>query len=190
MTEQQLRQIIQDEIAQNANRNVYNTSPIPLHSHNGTDSVRVNPNDLINSQLYFAEKTTVLSSTNILSLFTTPITLVSPFGAGSNATTIINSVIIVEGISAKISAGSAAYAGANNLEFRYTNASGAKVTADIPNTFINTTANTTAWAHVAGITTAFTPVYNSPIIVCVPTANPTTGNGSISISVKYRVISF
>lgn len=189
MDEKQIRQIAQEEIQKNANDNVFSVNPIPVHSHTGTDSPQVNPSDLINFSLYATVQQTTLSTSQILALHTTPISLVPPSGLGSSMTN-INSFTVVEGISAKIYAGTIAYTGANNLEFRYTNGSGTKVTADIANTFINTTAGSQAYAHVAGVTTQFTPVVNSPIVVAVPTANPGAGNGKIVISVKYRVISF
>lgn len=189
MENNQIRQIIQSEIQKSTLKNVYDVSPIPVHSHDGIGSPQVNPNDLINASLYFAVQQTVLSSTQIKSLHTTPITLVGAQGIGNVTAAMINTVLIVEGITAKIYAGSTAFTGANNLEFRYTDGSGIKVTADMANTFINTTANTIAYDHVAGIVTEFAPVAHAPIVVCVPTANPGTGNGKIIISVKYRTVS-
>lgn len=187
--ENELRQIIQEEIQRTALSNVYKISPIPMHTQSGTDSPQVDPASLVNSTLFFAVRQTTLTYTQILSLSSTPITIVPAVGTPLVNSTSNNSAIIVHSITAKIYAGTAAYAGANALEFRYTDASGAKVTADIANTFINTTAGTTAWAHVAGVTTALTPVPGKPIVVRVPTANPTTGNGRIVISVYYRVVS-
>lgn len=165
----------------------YSVTPVPAHTHNGTDSFPIDPNDLFNAQLYFQVRQTNLTSAQVLALHTTPITLVPAVGTIVTAAS-MNSVIIVGGITAKIYSGSSAYTGANNLEFRYTDASGAKVTADIPNTFINTSANSKVFGHVAGVTTFLTPVANSPIIVSVPVANPGAGNGRIVISVFYRVI--
>lgn len=190
MDRDEVIQITQEQIKLNSDKNVFDVSPIPVHSHTGTESPQVDPNNLINSSLYFAVQQTVLSSAQILGLHSnTPISLVAPPGTPGSGVNMLTTMLIVEGITAKIYAGSVAYTGANNLEFRYTDASGAKVTADIPNTFINTVANTTAIAHVAGITTQFTPVSSSPIVVCVPTADPGgAGNGKIIISVKYRRI--
>jgi hypothetical protein len=189
LTDFDIRQIVQDELKKSQVANLYGVSPIPAHTQSGTDSQQVDPNSLLNSTLYFAVKQTVLSSSQILALKDTPVTLLPAIGQNLTSATSLNTALIVHGISAKIYAGAVAYTGANALEFRYTNASGAKVTADIPNTFINTTASTTAWAHAAGIITAFTPVPAKPIVVCVPTANPATGNGRIIISVYYRAVS-
>lgn len=165
--------------------NAYGVSLIPYHTHNGSDSPQVAFPTITNSSLYVALATVTLTSAQILALHTTPIVLV-PIVGNNSSNVGINYVYIVEGITARIYYAGTAYTGANNLEFRYTDASGAKVTADLPNTFINSSANT--FAHVAGITTAFTPVFNSPIVVSVPTANPATGNSKIVLIIKYRIV--
>lgn len=186
MNEQEIRKIVQNEIFNTSRQNQYDVSPVPIHTHNGTDSVQVSFESLVNASSYIALKTVTLSPSQILSLNTTPVILIPSFG--TNASNIgINYVYIVEGITARLYYGSVAYTGANNLEFRYSDASGIKVTADLPATFINSSANT--FAHVAGIVTAFTPVFNSPIVVTVPTANPATGNSKIILVIKYRVVS-
>src|SRR5216683_3942034 len=64
-----------------------------------------------------------LSSAQILALFTTPVTLVGAPGAGK--------VIVVEHIILKMITTATAYATGGALEFRYTDGSGAKVSADI-----------------------------------------------------------
>lgn len=120
-----------------------------------------------------------LTTAQILALNTTPITIVPAY---------LLSLIIVEGITAKNNFNTTAYTGGNNLEFRYTGAAGAKVTADMASTFINSSA--TAYDHVAGVVTELTPVINTPIVVRVPTANPATGDGSIDLFIKYRVVTF
>lgn len=169
-----------------AQDNQYSVNPIPYHHHDGTDSPQVDFPNLTNASSYVALKTVTLSPVQVLALNTTPVVLIPPFGTNSSNTG-INYVYIVEGITARLMYGGTAYTGANNLEFRYTDASGTKVTADMANTFINSSTNT--FAHVAGIVTAFTPVYNSPIIVRTPTANPGTGNSKITFVIKYRVVS-
>lgn len=173
-------------ISQYAQQNQYGVSLIPVHHHDGTDAPNIPITSIENSTLYVAVATITLTSAQIKALNTTPITLIPKIG--NNSTNVgINYVYIIEGITARLYYGGTAYTGANNLEFRYTDAAGAKVTADLPNTFINSTANT--FAHVAGITTAFTPVYNAPIVVTVPVANPATGNSNITFVIKYRVVS-
>lgn len=190
MTENEVVQLVQKVITDNALRNLYQASPIPFHTHNNTDSPGIDPANLTNASSYFALNEVVLSTADILALNTTPITIVPlpSYTSGTSAAS-LNSIIVVEGITAKIYTGNIGYAGANNLEFRYTNGSGTKVTADMTNTFINTAAGSQAYMHVAGITTAFTPAVNAAVVAYVPVANPTGGNGSIRLIVKYRVIS-
>ena len=121
----------------------------------------------------------ILTAANVKALHTTPITLVAGKGAG----TIIN----VHRISFASTFVSAAYTGANNLEFRYTGAAGVKVTADIAAAVLNFGA-ATQYNSVAGVTTAIVPVANSPIVVCVPTANPTLGDSLVTLIVEYSVL--
>lgn len=177
---------IDDALNQRELYNQVNLSPTPTHSHDGIGSPPIDPANLVNANSYFALQQTTVTDTQIKALHTTPITIVPAIGKGTSALN-VNSVTIVEGITAKIFYVGTAFTGLNALEFRYTDASGAKVTADIPNTFINSGAN--AFAHVAGVTTALTPVVNSPITVSVPVANPAAGNGIIVFVVKYRVVS-
>ena len=167
-------------------KNQYGVTPIPYHHHDGIDSAQVSFDSLVNASSYVALRSVTLSPTQIKALNTTPVTLVPSFGTNSSNTG-INYVYIVEGITARLMYGGTAYTGANALEFRYTDSSGVKVTADLASTFINSSVNT--FAHVAGITTAFTPAYNAPIVVTVPVANPGTGNSKITFVVKYRVVS-
>ncbi len=156
-----------------------NGGEIPFHQHNG-DMVRIEVTDLNNISMYMALMKVALTSAQILALNTTPITIVPAPG--------LNSAIIVEGISAKLVFNSIAYTGVNAMEFRYTDASGTKVTADMGSTFLNS--GSTAYDHVAGIVTEFTPVANAPIVVRVPVANPGAGNSVITFLIKYRLISF
>lgn len=119
-----------------------------------------------------------LSSAQIKALSTTPVSLVTAKGAGT--------VVIVDEIVLKNTYGTATYTGGNALEFRYTNASGAKVSADIASTFINLVA--TGYASVKGVVTALTPVANAPIVVRVPTADPAVGDGVITGFIRYHVV--
>lgn len=186
MNKQEILQFIKQEIQKNAIDNQFGVSLIPAHTHNGSDSLRISFESLTNANSYVTLKTITLSPSQILALNTTPITLIPSFGTNSSNAG-INYVYIIEGITARLYYGGTAYTGANNLEFRYTDASGIKVTADLANTFINSSANT--FGHVAGIITAFTPVFNAPIIVRVPTVNPATGNSKITFVIKYRTVS-
>lgn len=155
---------------------------LPQHGHTGFDTIKVQFSDLAGVVNHSVVTTIGLSSAQIKALHTTPILLVPNQGT--------NAVIIVDSITAYINYGGTAYTGANNLEFRYTGSSGVKVTTDIANTFINSTSS--VWIHAPAVTAAFTPVTGNPdggIYVCVPTANPATGNSTINITVKYYVVS-
>lgn len=170
--------------AQNKNRQ-YEVAKIPAHSHNGSDSIPVTFSDLQNVNFHSIISTTTLTSAQIKALNTTPIQLVPQPG--------LRAVIIVDSITARLVYGGTAYTGANNLEFRYTDGAGTKVTADMPAAFINSTAN--AFYHAPEVTTAFAPIEggsgnNGRIVVSVPVANPATGNSTISFTVHYRLVSY
>jgi len=120
-----------------------------------------------------------LTAAQVKALFTTPIALVAAPGAGK--------IVIPIGIAFGSTFATTAYAGSNNLEFRYTNGSGAKVTADIAAATLNFSSGT-KYSSVAGVTTELTPVANAAIVVCVPVANPTLGDSPIKFSVLYRVL--
>lgn len=134
---------------------------------------------IVKTELKRSIKRFTLTSAQILALNGTVVTLIPAF---------LQSVIIVEGIEARLNFNSIAYTGANALEFRYTGASGTKVTADMASTFINSAS--TAYDHVAGVVTELTPVINAPIVVRVPTANPGAGNSTLDLFIKFRIVSF
>lgn len=145
----------------------YTVGPIPVHTHNNIDSSPVQYNDLAGVKNYLVANTITLSVAQVSKLHTTPIVLIPPPGP--------RSMIIVHHVSARIVYGGNPYTGANNLEFRYTDGSGTKVTADIPAAFINSSA--TAVAHAPAVTAEFTPItggnaLNGQIVVAVPTADP------------------
>jgi hypothetical protein len=117
-----------------------------------------------------------LTSAQILALNTTAITLIPAPGSGK--------VISVDEIIGKITYVSSAYTGANAMEFRYTNASGAKVTGDAAAAWINSSAT----AYVKAIAAAVTPVANAAIVASVPTANPAAGDSTITFDILYRVV--
>jgi hypothetical protein len=111
-------------------------------------------------------------------LHTTPITLVAAPASGK--------VLVVESIIAKNVFGTQAYAGGNALEFRYTDGSGVKVSGDIAAAFINLAAATRI--DVAIPAAMAIAVSAAPIVVAVPVADPTAGDGIITITVLYRVV--
>jgi hypothetical protein len=122
-----------------------------------------------------SKATIVLTPTQVKALFSTPITLVPAYGAGT--------FIEVQNISAKLTYGSAQYAGANNLEFRYTDGSGVKVTSDITAAWLNSAAT----AYYSAPSAAGVAAANAPVVVAVPTANPTTGDSPVTLEVWFTV---
>jgi hypothetical protein len=120
-----------------------------------------------------------LSAAEILALSATPISLVPAPGAGK--------IIIVDSILVKAVRTATQFANGGALEFRYTDGSGAKVTADVAASLITGAAGT-AYAHVAGIEASITPVANAAVIVTNATAPFITGTGTAQISVRYRIV--
>lgn len=118
-----------------------------------------------------------LTAAQMKTLFTAPITLIGAPGAGK--------YISVDEVLAKVaSTGATAYTGANAVEVRYTDASGAKATGDLAAAWLN---NATDRLDKA-IAAAVTPIVNSPIVVAVPTANPGAGTGPVTFDILYRVV--
>lgn len=161
----------------------YRYSSTSNHTHNGLDTPQIPVPNLGGIQFHSVISTITLTPAQILLLHTTPIQLVPQPG--------IRSVVIVDGITARIVYSGNAYTGSNNLEFRYTDGSGTKVTVDIPAAFI--TSSSSAFAHAPAVTAEFAPIQggssnNGRIVVSVPSANPgvvgkanLTATGSLSI---------
>lgn len=184
---QDMRRVVDEMLTEDK----FSPSNTQAHTHNGVDAVKFPFANLADAINYLAIQSTTLTPAQVKALHTTPITIVPrPVRAnlgGSGATTPMV-VTIVTNIVARINYAGTAYTGANALEFRYTDGSGAKVTADISTTFLNSTSST--YAAVAGVTTELVPVANAPIVVAVPTANPGAGTSPITFTVHYRVVSF
>jgi hypothetical protein len=121
-----------------------------------------------------------LSSSDILGLNATPKTLIAAPGSGK--------VIVVESILLKMVRTSTAYVNGGALEFRYTNASGAKVSADIAATVVTTGGAGTEYNSVAGVTASLTPVANAAVVMDNATAAFITGTGTAVVSIKYRIV--
>jgi hypothetical protein len=120
-----------------------------------------------------------LTAAEVKALFTTPLAITLTPSAG-----IIN---VVDAILFGSTFVSVAYAGANNLEFRYSGAAGVKVTADIAAATLNFTTGT-KYGVVKGIITEFVPVPAAAIYICVPVANPTAGDSLVRIRTYYHQV--
>lgn len=121
--------------------------------------------------------TTTILTAAVLTLNTTPVELVPAPGAGY--------AIEVLSIVGSIDYNSAAYATNVTMEFRYTDASGTKVTADMA-TLLDASAD--KFVSVKGIESALVLTANAAIVTRVATGNPATGNSPIKLHVAYRVI--
>lgn len=122
---------------------------------------------------------TTLTAAQVKALFTTPITLITAPGSGI--------AIVVNRITFTATYVSATYAGSNALEFRYTDASGSKVTADIAASTLNFSSGT-KFSTVAGVVTELIPIANAALVVRIPTANPTVGDSPVSLTIDYSLV--
>lgn len=122
-----------------------------------------------------------LSSANILAMNGTPVSLIPAPGAGK--------VIVVDHISLKMVTTTTQYANGGAVELRYTDGSGAKVSADIAAAVI-TAGAATSYTSVRGVTTSLTNVANSGIFITNATAAFITGTGSGVLTIQYRVLPY
>lgn len=125
--------------------------------------------------------TVTLTSAQILALFTTPITVVPAPAAGS--------YLAFEGMLLKYAAGATAYTltGATNFEVRFTNASGALVNVVLAVAGVLDQA-TNQIRLVKSIATNVTPVAAAVLVIGIGGADPTLGNGTVTVEVLYSVI--
>lgn len=120
-----------------------------------------------------------ISSADILALNATPKVLIAAPGSGK--------VTVVRGITLKMVTTATQYANGGALEFRYTDGSGAKVTADIAAAVVTAGAGT-SYTSVAGVTTSLTNVANAAIVVDNATAAFITGTGTAVATIVYDVL--
>ena len=129
---------------------------------------------LANNEVQVAEG--VITSAQLLAIHTTPIALVAAPGAGK--------YISVDEIVMTMNFGTIQYTGSNAVEIRYTDGSGAKATGDAASAWLDL-GSTSA---VKVIAAAVTPVANAAVVAAVPVANPAAGDGTVSYSVAYRIV--
>ncbi len=121
--------------------------------------------------------TVTITSAELLAMFTTPKTLVDAPAAWK--------AIIVDRIVASIDYGTAAYATNTTLEFRYTNGSGTKVSADVA-ALLNATADKAVSVGWLASELVLTPA--AALVANVATDNPITWDSPITVTVVYRII--
>lgn len=119
-----------------------------------------------------------LSAAQILALNATPVSLIASPGAGK-ATKVLN-------IGFKFTAATQ-YANGGALEFRYTDGSGTKVTADIASAVV-TSASGTSYTDVMGIEASLTMVTAAAIVVDNATAPFITGTGTGTFYLLYTTV--
>jgi hypothetical protein len=120
-----------------------------------------------------------LTAANIIAMGTTPVALIAAPGAGK--------CIIVDNITFKMTTTATAFTGGGALEFRYTDASGTKVTADVAAAVVTAGAGT-SFTNVRGIEASLTGTANAAIVVRNGTAAFATGTGTAVVTIDYHVV--
>lgn len=123
--------------------------------------------------------TVTLSAAQLIAMGTTPVSLIPAPGAGL--------CIIVDNISFKMVTTATAFTGGGAVEFRYTDASGTKVTADIAAAVITAGAGI-SFTNVRGIEASLTGTANAAIVIRNATAAFAAGTGSATVVVEYHVV--
>lgn len=121
---------------------------------------------------------TPLSAAEINALFTTPKVIVNA---------ITGKTVIVDSIALKMTRTATQFAAGGDLEFRITDASGDKVTADIASGVVTGGAGV-VYTSVSGITAALTGVLSAPIVAANATQLFTTGTGTAVVTVLYHIV--
>lgn len=121
-----------------------------------------------------------LSAADIIAMRTTPKQLIAAPGA--------NKLVLVDSLVVKMVRSATAFTSGGALEFRYTDGSGAKVSADVAASVVTTGGAGTEYNSVAGVTTSLTPVANAAIVLTNATGAFATGTGTAQVSIKYRIV--
>jgi len=117
-----------------------------------------------------------LSSAELLDLFTTPITLIPAQGA--------NRVIVPSELIYQYTYGGTAYSSPSNFLKIFSGTIGNNSMFSIPDNVFEGTASAIGVESPSGLSSA-----NSALEIQCPNANPTLGNGTLTITIYYRVIS-
>lgn len=120
-----------------------------------------------------------LTAANIIAMGTTPVALIAAPGAGK--------CIIVDNISFKMTTTATVFTGGGAVEFRYTDASGTKVSADIAAAVITAVAGT-SFTNVRGIEASLTGTVNAPIVIRNATAAFAAGTGTAVVTIDYHIV--
>jgi hypothetical protein len=121
-----------------------------------------------------------LTSAQILGMNAAPVELIAALGA--------NKIVVIEDIVFEMNRTATAYAAGGAVEFRYTDGSGAKVSADIAASVVTTGGAGTEYNKVGGRIDSLTPVVNAAVVITNATAAFTTGTGTARVFLKYRIL--
>ena len=119
-----------------------------------------------------------LTSANILAMNGAPVTIL----AG-----VAGKVIVIDDICLQMTTTAVVYANGGAVEFRYTGAAGAKVTADTAPVVITAAAGT-SYTINKSIVTSLTGVVSDPIVITNAAAPFITGTGTGILTIRYHLI--
>lgn len=120
-----------------------------------------------------------LTAAQIIAMGTTPVSLIAAPGSGK--------CIIVDNITVKMVTTATAFTGGGAVEFRYTDASGTKVTADLAAAVITAGAGT-SFTNLRGIEASLTGTANAAIVVRNGTAVFAAGTGNATLTIDYHIV--
>lgn len=120
-----------------------------------------------------------LTAAQIIALSSTPVVLIAAPGSGR--------CTIVDNITFKMVTTATAFTGGTALEFRYTNGSGTKVTADIAAAVVQAGAGT-SFTNVKGIEASLTGTANAAIVIRNATTPFAAGTGTAVVTLTYHQV--
>jgi len=126
---------------------------------------------------YEFKETIIISSAQIKAWFTTPVVLLSAPGAGK--------IIVPSEIVLFYDFGTVRYSNGGKISLQYTGG-GNNLTSPIDPTAITATDNTITFRPMEPI--YITEGENASLVLCCSTSNFTTGNGSVKVFIRYRIL--